>query len=183
MNSRLFIVSGPSGAGKSSLCQALLKRCPQLQLSISCTTRSPRLAEADGEDYHFLTAEAFEQAVQQDDFLEWACVHDHRYGTRRSDVMDALSAGHDVLLEIDWQGAAMVANKLPDAVRVFILPPNIDTLRQRLEAREQDTEAVIQRRIEAAESEMSHADEAHHQIVNDYFDDSLQQLFALLQPA
>jgi len=183
MSSRLFIVSGPSGAGKSSLCQALLKRCPQLQLSISCTTRSPRPGEFDGENYHFLTAEAFDQAVQHDDFLEWACVHDHHYGTRRSDVMHALAAGNDVLLEIDWQGAAMVASKLPDAVRIFILPPDTDTLRQRLQTRGQDTEAVIQRRIEAAEAEMAHADEAHHQIVNDYFDTSLQQLFTLLQPA
>jgi guanylate kinase len=183
MSSRLFIVSGPSGAGKSSLCQALLKRCPQLQLSVSCTTRSPRPGEVNGEDYHFLTAQAFDQAVAQDDFLEWAHVHDHRYGTRRSDVIKALAAGHDVLLEIDWQGAAMVASKLPDAVRIFILPPDIDTLRQRLQTRGQDAEAVIQRRIEAAEAEMAHADEAHHRIVNDDFDTSLQQLCELLQPA
>jgi guanylate kinase len=175
----LFIVSGPSGSGKSTLCDALLKQSPNLYLSISCTTREPRPGEADGREYHFLSQALFE--AQRDDgaFLEWANVHGNLYGTRKSDVEAALDSGRDILLEIDWQGAAQVAVEVPQAHRIFILPPSIETLRQRLTSRGQDDDAVINRRVAAAESEMEHAGEAHYQVVNDRFDDALEEIQAI----
>ena len=176
MSGRLFIVSGPSGAGKSSLCAALLESCPDLKLSISCTTRGPRPGETDGRDYYFLTQAEFEAQREEGSFLEWAEVHDHYYGTRRADVEAMLEAGNDVLLEIDWQGARQVAEKLPQAVRIFVLPPSLDELRLRLTKRGQDSMEVVNRRVEAAMLEMSHADEAHHRIVNHDFDEALQEL-------
>ncbi|PCI44806.1 MAG: guanylate kinase [Proteobacteria bacterium] len=181
MMSRLFVVSGPSGAGKSSLCTALLKDCPKLKLSISCTTRAPRPSEKDGREYHFLDIESFEKQKYEGAFLEWAKVHDHFYGTRQSDVLAVLQQGDDVLLEIDWQGAAQVAEKMPDITRIFILPPSIEALRERLVMRGQDDAAVVERRVAAAESEMLHAGEAHHQVVNDDFDEALQTLRRLVE--
>ena len=176
---RLFVVSGPSGSGKSSLCGALLKQCPDLHLSISCTTRAPRLGEEDGVQYHFLNRQLFEDEVETGSFLEWANVHGNLYGTRRSDVETALDHGNDILLEIDWQGAAQVAEKINDAYRIFILPPSIEELRVRLTSRGQDSDEVVQRRVAAAESEMTHAHEAHSQIVNDDFDQALEKLYGL----
>lgn len=175
---RLFVVSGPSGSGKSSLCDALLKSHPRLKLSISCTTRAPRPGETDGVEYHFLQRDTFDAEVEQGAFLEWASVHGNLYGTRRADVEAALSGGDDILLEIDWQGAAQVAEKIANAFRIFILPPSIETLRQRLTSRGQDDAAVVERRVAAAESEMAHAGEAHLRIVNDDFDRALEELDA-----
>ncbi len=176
---KLFVVSGPSGSGKSSLCSALLARNPNLRLSISCTTREPRPGEESGVQYHFLTREAFEAQVEGGAFLEWANVHGNLYGTRRQDVEAALAEGEDILLEIDWQGANQVAAKVGDACRIFILPPSIEELRVRLTARGQDAAAVIERRVAAAESEMAHADEAHHRIINDDFNRALEELDSL----
>jgi len=176
---RLFVVSGPSGCGKSSLCAALLEIHPQLRLSISCTTRTPRPGESDGVQYHFLSRETFESQVDAGAFLEWANVHGNLYGTRKSDVEAALSSGDDILLEIDWQGAAQVAGKIADACRIFILPPSIETLRQRLTARGQDDAAVVEKRVAAAASEMEHAHEARFRIVNDDFDTALKELDAV----
>jgi len=172
----LFIVSGPSGSGKSSLCDALLKQSSNLSLSVSCTTREPRPGESDGREYHFLTMTLFEAQQADGAFLEWANVHGNLYGTRKSDVLAALDEGRDILLEIDWQGAAQVAEQIPQAHRIFILPPSIEALRQRLTSRGQDEVSVINARVEAAESEMEHADEAHYRIVNDQFDDALEKL-------
>ncbi|MDQ6951971.1 MAG: guanylate kinase [Mariprofundaceae bacterium] len=179
--SRLFIVSGPSGAGKSSLCKALLESCPQLKLSISCTTRSPRPSELDGRDYHFLTPNEFHQQQQAGDFLEWAEVHGNFYGTRQKDVELELNQGYDVLLEIDWQGATQVANKIPSTQRVFILPPSIGDLKKRLTSRGQDDTSTIEQRVAAAEAEMTHAHEAHHRIINDDFKHALHDLKQLFQ--
>jgi len=174
--SKLFVVSGPSGAGKSSLCHALLKRREALKLSISCTTRAPRVGEIDGEAYHFLSQEDFEKQIQAGAFLEWAKVHDHFYGTRASDVESMLAQGFDVLLEIDWQGAAQVASKMPDTKRIFVLPPSIEVLKERLVLRGQDDMDVIERRVAAAKEEIAHAHEAHIQIMNDNFEQALQSL-------
>ena len=176
MSGRLFIVSGPSGAGKSSLCAALLESCPDLKLSISCTTRSPRPSEENGREYFFLTKSEFEGQRDSGEFLEWAEVHDNLYGTRRADVEALLAAGKDVLLEIDWQGASQVAVKMPQAVRIFILPPSLDELRSRLTRRAQDPIEVVNRRLAAAELEMDHAAEAHHRIINVDFDQALAEL-------
>ena len=181
MRGRLFVVSGPSGAGKSSLCDALLEACPSLSLSISCTTRAPRPGEKDGREYHFLDVPTFEAQKQQGAFLEWAKVHGHFYGTRQSDVLEQLEKGRDVLLEIDWQGAAQVAKKIPELTRIFILPPSIEALRERLTGRGKDDDAVIEQRVAAAQAEMAHADEAHYQIVNDDFNLALQTLCALIE--
>lgn len=179
--SRLFVVSGPSGAGKSSLCAALLKDCRRLKLSISCTTRAPRPGEKDGREYHFLDIETFEKQKGAGAFLEWANVHDHFYGTRQSDVLAVLQQGDDVLLEIDWQGAAQVAKTMPETVRIFILPPSIEALRERLVMRGQDAAAVVDRRVAAAEAEISHAGEAHYQLINDDFNESLEALKLLFE--
>jgi len=179
MSGRLFIVSGPSGAGKSSLCKAVLAQCDALALSISCTTRQPRPGEKDGREYHFLQPQKFQQHIANDAFLEWAKVHGNLYGTRQSDVETHLKHGRDVLLEIDWQGARQVAAKMPDAVRVFIVPPCIEALQERLLARGQDTADIVQQRVAAAAAEMSHANEAHHQVVNDVFDIALKELLDL----
>jgi len=177
----LFIVSGPSGSGKSSLCDALLKQNSSLTLSTSCTTRDPRPGETDGREYHFLSKASFEGQRDDGAFLEWANVHGNLYGTRKSDVEAALDDGRDILLEIDWQGAAQVAEQVPHAHRIFILPPSIEVLRERLTSRGQDDDEVINRRVAAAESEMEHAGEAHYRIVNDRFDDALEQLQAIYQ--
>jgi len=178
---RLFIVSGPSGAGKSSLCAAWLERCPELKLSISCTTRPPRPGEQDGREYHFLSRDVFEAERDAGAFLEWAHVHGHLYGTREKDVRAMLSAGHDVLLEIDWQGAEQVAEKIPAAIRIFILPPSLSALRERLVSRGQDDAASIEKRLAAAEVEMAHADEAHYQLINDDFGRALEELLRIHQ--
>ncbi len=181
MSGRLFVVSGPSGAGKSSLCSALLDACPNLKLSISCTTRAPRPGEQHGREYFFLSRSEFEAQRQRGAFLESAEVHGNLYGTRQADVEQMLETGADVLLEIDWQGARQVAAKMPQAIRIFILPPSLDVLRERLVARAQDEAAVVERRVAAAEDEMAHADEAHHQIVNDDFSQTLNALLEIFR--
>lgn len=181
MSGKLFIISGPSGAGKSSLCNKLLEACPNLHLSISCTTRAPRPGEKDGREYHFLSLEDFKKQKDNGAFLESALVHHNYYGTRQSDVEALLKQGKDVLLEIDWQGAAQVAEKMPSATRIFILPPSIEVLRQRLTQRGQDDSNVIEQRVAAAQAEIDHAHEAQHQIINDNFDDALAALIHLVK--
>ena len=181
MSGKLLIVSGPSGAGKSSLYSALLESCPNLNLSTSCTTRTPRPGEENGREYHFLNTKNFEQQKQNGAFLESALVHHNYYGTRQSDVEVLLNNGKDVLLEIDWQGAAQVATKIPSAIRIFILPPSIEVLRDRLIQRGQDDVAIIEQRVAAAQTEINHAHEAQHQITNDDFSLALQQLLVLVK--
>ncbi len=175
----LYVISGPSGSGKTSLCTALLDRCPRLRISISATTRAPRPGEIDGIDYHFLDAEEFDGQVAEGRFLEHAMVHGHAYGTRLSDVEKMLIDGYDVLLEIDWQGAAQVAARCPNTCRIFVMPPGIEELRRRLTERGQDEVQVIEQRVAAAASEMEHAGEADYRIVNEVFDQALDQLLAI----
>jgi guanylate kinase len=177
---RLFTISGPSGAGKTSLCTALLQARHDLKLSISCTTRNPRPGEVNGREYHFLSAQDFAAQRAAGNFLEWANVHGYMYGTRQPDVAAMLAEGNDVLLEIDWQGARQVAEKMPDTIRIFILPPSLEELRIRLTARAQDDTEIVARRIAAAEEEMAHADEAHYQIVNVDFDRALHELEGII---
>ena len=181
MSARLFLVSGPSGAGTSSLCAALLASRPQLQLTVSCTTRDPRPGEADGREYHFLSTAEFKAQADAGGFLEWANVHGNMYGTRQADVEAIMQGGQDVLLEIDWQGADQVAEKIPSAIRLFILPPSLQELKSRLTARGQDDIETVERRVAAAEDEMAHAGEAHYQITNDDFELSLQRLQEIFQ--
>ncbi|MDX8377325.1 MAG: guanylate kinase [Mariprofundales bacterium] len=175
----LFIVSGPSGSGKTSLCAALLKHNPTMQLSISSTTRKARIGEQNGIDYFFLEQKIFDNIRDDNGFLEWAQVHGNSYGTRASDVWQALEAGRDVLLEIDWQGAAQVAARISSACRIFILPPSLQELEMRLCKRAQDENAVIKQRVQAAKEEIVHASEAEFRIINEHFNVALKDLLAI----
>ena len=162
------MVVAPSGAGKSSLVNALLEQDGALWLSVSCTTRPPRSGEVDGKDYRFVTHADFDALRQNDRLLEWAHVHGNYYGTPRDHIDAALARGQDVLLEIDWQGARQVKNLYPGSTGIFILPPSIETLRQRLTTRGQDSLEVIERRIQAAAEEISHAPEFEYVITVSY---------------
>ncbi|MCH8552452.1 MAG: guanylate kinase [Natronospirillum sp.] len=175
----LYIVSAPSGAGKSSLVNALIKRLPFVFLSISHTTRPMRPGETQGEHYHFVDTAAFEQQVERGDFLEHAQVFDNYYGTSRSYVERQLDQGHDVILEIDWQGAEQVRAQMSEAQSVFILPPSLEALQERLQKRAQDSEEVIARRMRDARSEMSHFAEYDYLIINDDFYKALDELCAI----
>ena len=177
------MVVAPSGAGKSSLVNALLERDPTLCLSVSCTTRPARSGETEGKDYRFVTKDQFDAMRHQNQLLEWAEVHGNFYGTPRDKIDQATAVGQDILLEIDWQGARQVKNLFPQAIGVFILPPTISTLRERLTQRGQDAEAVIQRRIEAASEEISHAPEFEYVIINQDFSVALTQLSQIIETA
>lgn len=177
----VYLITAPSGAGKSSLVNALLARDAGLALSISYTTRAPRPGETDGEHYHFVSEAQFFEMRDQDAFLEWAQVHDHFYGTPKKPLADALEFGRDMILEIDWQGARQVRQLLPDVVGVFILPPSLEALEDRLRNRGQDSEAVIARRMQNAGEEILHAPEFEFVVINQEFDVALQQLQAIVQ--
>lgn len=167
----LLVISSPSGAGKTSLSRRLVADHPELNLSISATTRSPRPGEKDGREYRFVTAAVFDDMRRGGAFLEWAQVHEHAYGTPRAPVMSHLEEGRDVLFDIDWQGAQAIAWALPeDTVRVFILPPTIADLARRLHSRASDSEAVIARRLGRARGEIQHWIEYDYVIVNDDLD-------------
>ena len=173
----LLIVASHSGSGKTSLCRRLMADHGGLELSISMTTRPIRPGEVDGRDYNFVSHEEFQRLVDQDAFLEWADVHGQRYGSPRGPIDRALAEGRDVLFDIDWQGAAQVAEKCPqDAVRVFILPPSLEELRRRLITRSQDAPEVIERRIKNAKGEIEHCDAFDYVLVNDDFDGSYAEL-------
>ena len=173
----MLVISSPSGAGKTSLSRRLLADHANLKLSVSCTTRSPRPGEEEGREYFFVDRPAFEAMIAVDAFLEWAEVHEHRYGTPRAPVLAALEAGDDVLFDIDWQGARSVAAQAgDDVVRVFILPPSMADLRRRLFARAQDGANVIERRLERAYGEIAKWAEYDYVIVNDDFDAALAEL-------
>lgn len=177
----MLVLSSPSGAGKTTLAKALLAAEPDLVISVSVTTRKPRPGEVDGQDYHFIDAAAFERLKEAGDLLEWAHVHGNLYGTPRGPVMDALSAGRDVLFDIDWQGAQQLAASAPaDLVRVFVLPPSATALGQRLHARAQDGAEVVARRLAAAGEEIGHWPEYDYVIVNDVVADSLSILRGVL---
>jgi guanylate kinase len=180
-NGTLYIISAPSGAGKSSLLRALLESMGgSLALSVSHTTRSPRPGEIDGKDYHFIDVATFQEMVNREAFLEHARVFDNFYGTSKQGVIDQLQAGLDVILEIDWQGARLIREQLPAAVSIFILPPSRAALQQRLQDRGQDDAAIIARRMRDAVSEMMHYDEYDYLVINDVFQQALEELAAIL---
>jgi guanylate kinase len=167
----LLLISSPSGAGKTSLSRRLVADHDDLVLSISATTRAPRPGEEEGREYYFVTPERFDGMVAGDQLLEWAHVHDNRYGTPRAPVEAALAAGRDVLFDIDWQGAAQVRRAMPeDSVSVFVLPPSWADLARRLNARAQDSDAVIERRLERGREEITHWGDYDYVIVNKNFD-------------
>jgi guanylate kinase len=174
----LFVLSSPSGAGKSTIARKLLASEPELSMSVSYTTRPPRPGEVDGRDYHFVDLERFREMVANHEFLEWAHVFGHRYGTPKNDVFHVLSEGRDILFDIDWQGAQQLHQLAGgDVVRVFILPPSMEELRQRLERRATDSPAVIEARMERATNEVSHWDGYDYVLVND----DVEQCFACVK--
>jgi guanylate kinase len=177
----LYVVSAPSGGGKTSLVNALLQRDDRVTLSVSHTTRAPRPGEMEGVHYFFVDEQTFEDLAARGAFLEHARVFGHRYGTGRAAVEARLASGLDVLLDIDWQGARQIRASFPAARTIFILPPSLAVLRQRLIDRGQDSEAVIARRMQAARAEISHAREFDFLIVNDDFDMALADLHAIIR--
>jgi len=178
----LLVVSAPSGAGKSTLCQALVQRRPDLTLSVSCTTRPPRPTEKNGVDYHFLSETDFEKRVTEGAFLEWARVHGFAYGTPRDRIDQALTAGRDVVLNIDIQGAESVRKAFPlESVRVFITPPSWKELEARLRGRNQDSDDVIQRRLANARAELAHASRYDYWVINDDLENALEELDVILR--
>lgn len=176
----LFMVVAPSGAGKSTLVNALLAHDSSIKLSVSCTTRPPRPGEQDGREYHFLTAEDFVARRDRGEFLEWAEIYGNYYGTSASLINQQMVSGADVLLEIDWQGAQQVKRLFPDAVGIFVLPPSILALEDRLIKRGQDAPDVIARRVQAAGSEIAHAAECEYVIINQSLTVALAELIAIV---
>lgn len=176
----LFIIAAPSGAGKTSLVNSVVEATPGVAVSISHTTRSPRPGEQNGVNYHFVSVADFEAMRDEGLFLEHARVFDHYYGTSRAAVLAQLETGLDVILEIDWQGARQARALLPDSTSVFILPPSVESLRQRLAGRGQDSAETIERRMAAALDELSHHAEFDYLIVNDQFPVALDALRAIL---
>lgn len=175
----LYVISAPSGAGKTSLVAAMLERDPRLCVSVSHTTRGRRPGEVDGSNYHFVAAEEFERMIAAGTFLEHAQVFGNYYGTSRLWVNEQLAADRDVILEIDWQGAQQVRRLLPDCVSIFIAPPSLAELRQRLERRGQDSAEVIAQRMREATEECSHHGEYDYLVLNDDFDDALADLLGI----
>jgi guanylate kinase len=178
---KLIIVSAPSGAGKTSLVAALVADDDSRCVSVSHTTRPKRPKEEDGVNYHFTDEQTFLNMLQEGDFLESAEVYGHRYGTSQKWVNEQLEKGLDVVLEIDWQGAAQVRNLYPESCYIFILPPSLETLTERLRHRAQDDEAIIAKRMEEARTVIQHVCEADYMVVNDEFDVALADIRAILR--
>ena len=176
----LFIIAAPSGCGKTSLVKALLENSKNLAVSVSHTTRKPRKGEIDGENYHFVSNETFEQMISNNEFLEYAEVFGNMYGTAKTNIYEKLDSNINIILEIDWQGARQVRQNMPEVISIFILPPSKNVLLERLTTRGQDDKATISERMENSEKEMSHYNEFGYLIINDQFDSALNNLKAII---
>jgi guanylate kinase len=181
MAAKVFVITGPSGVGKGTLIRELLKRLPDLELSISATTREPREGEVDGRDYHFLSREEFEERMRREDFLEYATYSGNSYGTLRTEVERRLAAGHSVVLEIEVQGARQVRAAMRESIQVFIAPPDPAVLRERLDARGTDAPEAIDARLEVAEQELAAQNEFAHSIVNDDLERAATELEGIVR--
>ena len=181
MNGNIIIVSAPSGAGKTSLVRELIARDTTARKSVSYTTRPRRSAETDGIDYHFVDANTFQEMLESGEFLESAEVHGNRYGTGQKWLEEQRAQGFDIVLEIDWQGAKQVRALMPEAIGIFVLPPSVQSLRGRLTTRAQDSEDVIAARLAAARSEVAHVHEFDYVIINDEFDDAVEDLISIVR--
>jgi guanylate kinase len=183
MSGTLITVTAPSGAGKTTLVRELLQRDPNMRLSISYTTRAPREGEENGREYHFVETRRFLEMRDSDQFVEWAEVHGNYYGTSRAWLTQQTDEGRDVMLEIDWQGAHQVRQTFPGSVSVFVLPPLLSTLENRLHSRGTDSEETIARRLQAALGEMRHVQEFDYVIINDRLQVAIDELAAIVQAA
>ena len=181
MKGNVFIVCAPSGAGKTSLVAELLRRERKARLSVSHTTRAPRPGEQDGRDYHFVSKPVFQTMIEKGAFLESAEVHGNLYGTSQKWIDEQRARDVDIVLEIDWQGAQQVRKLIPDAIGIFILPPSPDTLRRRLVDRGQDSDGVIERRLQAARGEIAHLGEFDYVIINNSFEDAVEDLVSIVR--
>ena len=181
LKSKVFVITCPSGVGKGSLIARLRKEVPEIELSVSATTRSPRQGESNGVEYHFLSPEDFERRVEAGEFLEHARYSNNRYGTLRSEVERRLVEGHPVVLEIELQGARQIRTTMPGAVQVFIAPPELASLRRRLESRGTDEPSAIEARLKVAEEELAAQGEFPHQVVNDDLDTAAAELETIVR--
>lgn len=181
MSGQLYIISAPSGAGKTSLVSALVSASPEISVSTSHTTRAKRAGENDGVNYHFVDQDKFNQMIEAGEFLESAHVFDHSYGTSQEAVTAELATGTDVVLEIDWQGARQIRESSPDCLSIFILPPSYDELEQRLMRRGEDSDAVVERRMRDAVTEMSHCKDYDFIVINDDFHTALADIQAIIR--
>lgn len=178
---RLFVISAPSGAGKTTLCRAARQHLPHLVYSVSTTTRAPRPGEVDGKDYFFVSEAEFRTGIDADHWAEWARVHDNYYGTSALFIDEQLRGGHDVLLDIDVQGARQILQRFPEATTIFIMAPSMDTLRQRLVDRGQDDPATIEKRMKNARAEIASRSMYRHVLVNDDLDAAIDRLVGILK--
>ena len=181
LKGNLYIITAASGAGKTSLVKALLKDKSTLRASVSYTTRLPRESETDGQDYFFVTHDDFKRMQANNLFLETSECHGHMYGTSKENVQTILESGKDIILEIDWQGALSIKKLFPDSISIFVLPPSIEALVDRLNARNEDSQEVIKARMEAAQAEMQHMDKFDYVTINDDFDVALQELKTIIE--
>lgn len=181
MNKKLYVISGSSGVGKGTVLKGFMERNPEFMLSVSCTTRKPRTGEVDGINYFFLTKEEFQDCIDNDKFLEWAEFAGNRYGTKKKYIKKCLDEGKDIILEIDTQGALQVKKRMPEAVLIFIAPPSLDVLENRLRGRHTEDEETIQKRLNEVKEELKRAENFDYKVVNDDLSRAISELETIIK--